>query len=116
MDGNTPEKTERRHSSGPIVIQIKGYYPILILAMVFTVTMGLGYFYTNRVDGKRAEAEEKARKAVVEAERKADQRWCGLIKLLDNAYSNPDTPPTTALGQAVADAIHDIRVSLNCPE
>ena len=114
MDGKAPEA--RRHSRGPIVIQIKGYYPILMLVLVFSVAVGLGYLYIDRVDGKRAIAEEKARTAVIEAERKADQRWCGLMILLDGAYSNPATPPTTELGVAVANAIREIKLSLNCPD
>lgn len=101
---------------GPIVVQVNGIYPLIVMAVVMVTITLLGILYTNYVDGKRADAEASARTAVTEAERKADQRWCSLIVLLDSAYTNPSTPPTTPLGVKVAKAIHDIRLSLNCPE
>lgn len=46
------------------------------------------------------------------AERESDRRWCDLLSTLDEAYSS--TPPSTDLGRRVADAIHSLRVDLDC--
>lgn len=42
------------------------------------------------------------------------QKICGIIVILDNAYQNPRTPPTTALGRTLAQAIATYREFLGC--
>lgn len=98
----------------PIVVHVHGWYPMLVMAVVLVVITAFSIIYTNNVDDRREKAEREARNAVIQAERKADQRWCSLMVLLDNAYADPNTPPTTELGKKVAAAIHEIRLSLNC--
>jgi hypothetical protein len=110
-----PEKVPlKKAPRGPVVIEIKGWYPIVMLGFVLLLVTFGNVIYTNHVDGERRQAEREALAAVQQAEREADRRWCTLMGLLDSAYSNPSTPPTTELGRAVAKAVHDIRVDLGC--
>jgi len=99
---------------GPIVIQIRGWYPIAMMGLVMILITAGNIIYTNHVDSERVKAEREALAAVQQAEREADRRWCTLMTLLDNAYNNPATPPVSELGRAVAKAVHDIRVDLGC--
>jgi hypothetical protein len=99
---------------GPVVIEIRGWYPIVMLGFVMLLTTFGNIIYTNHVDSERVKAEREALAAVQQAEREADRRWCTLMGLLDNAYNNPATPPASDLGRAVAKAVHDIRVDLGC--
>jgi hypothetical protein len=76
----------------------------MVLASVFFSTALLtvaGVLYTGHVDGKREQAE-----------READRRWCELLGTLDDAYGS--TPPSTDLGRRVAEAVHALRVGLDC--
>lgn len=76
---------------------------IVLVSIVLSV-MGLavaGVLYTSYVDGQREKAE-----------READQRWCELLNTLDQAYGS--AVPATDLGRRVADAVHNLRVGLDC--
>jgi hypothetical protein len=76
----------------------------MILVSIFLSVVALavaGVLYTGHVDGKREAAE-----------READQRWCELLITLDEAYSS--AVPATELGRRVADAVHNLRVGLDC--
>lgn len=42
------------------------------------------------------------------------QQICGIISILDEAYRNPQTPPTSALGRKLGDAIHAYDLVLKC--
>ena len=98
----------------PVIIEVRGWYPIVVLGFVMlTITFG-NVIYTNHVDSQRREAEREALAAVQRAEREADRRWCALMIPLDEAYNNPATPPSTELGRTVARAVRDIRVGLGC--
>lgn len=104
----------RKPHRGPVVIEIRGWYPILMLGLVMLMMTFGNIIYTNHVDGQRREAEREALAAVQQAEREADRRWCSLMGVLDGAYNNPATAPTTPVGKAVAKAVHEIYTSLGC--
>jgi len=93
----------------PIVIQVHGWYPIVVVSLVMILLTVGNIVFTFTVDDKRAEAERKAR---VEA----DRRWCALMVELDNAYQSGPTQPTTEIGRRVAAAISALRASLGCVE
>jgi hypothetical protein len=99
---------------GPVIIEIRGWYPIVVLGLVMILITAGNIIYTNHVDSERRAAEREALAAVQATEREADRRWCTLMTLLDGAYNNPATPPTSELGRAVAKAVRDIRVDLGC--
>ncbi len=98
----------------PIIIQVHGWYPIVIICfVVMLLTIG-NIFFTYTVDQKRAETEQRARDKMAAQQREADRRWCALMVPLDDAYNNPATPPSTELGRSVARAVRQIRVGLGC--
>lgn len=113
-DTVTDEEKVSLKRRGPVVIQVRGWYPLLMMGLVMVLLTVGNIVYTNRVDGNRARAEAEARAAVQAAERKADRRWCTLMILLDGAYNNPATQPTTSFGREMARAIHEIRLDLGC--
>lgn len=78
------------------------WYLLVMVCVSLVALAGINIAYTSYVDGQRAEAE-----------READKRWCDLLTTLDSAYSA--TPPTTAVGRNVADAVRKLRLSLQCP-
>lgn len=43
-----------------------------------------------------------------------NRQWCELLSPLDNAYTNPSTPPATELGKKVAEAIHKLHRNFGC--
>lgn len=44
-----------------------------------------------------------------------DQKWCGVVTTLDNAYNQQPTRPTTQIGLELARQIHELRVQFSCP-
>lgn len=79
---------------------VRRYAVLAVLVSVLLLGVG-GYVYIGHVDGQRERAE-----------RESDQRWCELLRTLDEAYGA--VPPSSELGRRVAAAIHDLRVDLSC--
>jgi hypothetical protein len=98
----------------PIEIHLKGWYPIAVIIVVLMLLTGGNIAYTIHLDNKRRDTETRARAAVVAAERKADQRWCKLLVPLDESYKNNPNVQASALGRAVAEAIHQIMIETGC--
>jgi len=48
-----------------------------------------------------------------EAARQSEQRWCGVVSTLDDAYRQ--TPPQTPAGQKIARDIRQLRADFGCP-
>lgn len=71
----------------------------VVLSMLLVALVAVGW--TGYVDSEREASE-----------READRRWCQLLNTLDEAYST--VPPTSELGRRVANAIHTLRVDLDC--
>ena len=98
----------------PRVVHVRGWYPTFITLLVAILLSAGNIGYTIQISNKRAETERRARAAVVQAERKADQRWCQLLVPLDDSYQSNPTIQSTPLGRAVATAIHNIRLEIGC--
>lgn len=47
------------------------------------------------------------------AARQSEQRWCGVVSTLDDAYR--ETPPQTPAGQKIATNIRRLRADFGCP-
>lgn len=98
----------------PIEIHIKGWYPVTVIIVVLVLLTAANIFYTIHLSNVRRVEDQKARAAVVAAERKADQRWCKLLVPLDDSYQTNPAIQSTELGRRVAAAIHDIREETDC--
>lgn len=98
----------------PVVIEIRGWYPIVMVVVVMILITAGNIAYTNHVDDERRQAEREALAAVQRAEREADRRWCKLMGIMNDAYNNPATPPSTPLGVEVAKAVREIYMDLGC--
>jgi hypothetical protein len=68
----------------------------------------------------QARALERERAQRIEVQQKADAlrietnaKWCKIVTTLDDEYRK--TPPTTPTGVNIAEAMRDLRVSLDCP-
>ena len=48
-----------------------------------------------------------------EAARQSEQRWCGVVTTLDDAYRQ--SPPQTPAGQKIARDIRQLRADFGCP-
>ncbi|MFE7869774.1 hypothetical protein ACFUYE_05415 [Micromonospora humida] len=46
------------------------------------------------------------------AAHQAEQRWCGIVATLDDAYQQ--TPPQTPAGKRIADSIAELRGEFGC--
>lgn len=104
----------KRQPRRPIVIHLKGWYPLVMMGLVMILVTVGNVFYTIHVDAKRQKSEERARAAVVAAEREADRRWCKLLIPLDDSYQSNPNVQASELGRRVAAAIHDIREETGC--
>ncbi|XTZ18199.1 hypothetical protein ACQSSU_12895 [Micromonospora echinospora] len=49
----------------------------------------------------------------IEADHRAERRWCDIVTALDDAYRQ--SPPTTPTGQRIADAVVGMRRDFHCP-
>lgn len=98
----------------PIVIHIKGWYPIVIMGVVMALVTFGNVLYTIHVDHKREQSEARARAEVVRAERELDRRWCQLLIPLDDSYQTNPNVQASELGRRVAAAVHDIRAETGC--
>lgn len=56
--------------------------------------------------------EQAAARAQRAIESRVNDQWCDLLRPLDDAYMA--TPPTTDTGRNIAQAIHGLRVQLDC--
>lgn len=99
---------------GPIQITVKGWYPVATIAFVLVLLTAGNIGYTIHLTDKQRVSDEKARTAVVAAERKADMRWCQLLIPLDDSYQTNPNVQATELGRRVAAAIHAIRQETGC--
>lgn len=59
------------------------------------------------------DAARQSEQRVSEQQRLSEQRWCGIVATLDDAYR--DTPPQTPAGRKIADDIRQLRVAFGCP-
>lgn len=74
---------------------------VLIGGVLFCVS------YTNRVD-------ERSRRDMERESRQNDQRWCDLLRTLNEAYTSPGAKPTTELGRRIAQAVQDLNKDFAC--
>ncbi len=80
-----------------VVVQVHGWYPIVVLVLVFVVVSGMNILYTNYVDEQRRKDDRNAALAAAEANR---VQTCQLVVAFDELYK--ETPPTTPAGENVA--------------
>lgn len=69
-------------------------WPVLIAYVLAFGASGLAMAYANRVA------------------RDSEQRWCGIVTTLDDAYRA--TPPATPTGQQLAANISRLRADIGC--
>ncbi len=110
----TDDKVSLTKPRNPVVIEIRGWYPLVIIGLVLVLITAGNIIYTNHVDAQRHKAERQALAAVQQAEREADRKWCTLMGIMNDAYNNPATPPASPLGAAVAKAVRQIYMDLGC--
>lgn len=113
----TPEEVVEglpRKRRRPLLIQIKGWYPIMVLAVILTLLTAGNIAYTIHLNNDSKDGEARARESLVAAERKADQRWCKLLVPLDDSYQKNPNVQATDIGRKVAAAIHEIRIETGC--
>jgi hypothetical protein len=50
------------------------------------------------------------------AARESEQRWCGVVTTLDEAYSGAatSTRPQTTIGKKLAEEVHTLRLEFHC--
>ncbi|MGW5556840.1 hypothetical protein ACWER9_06410 [Micromonospora sp. NPDC003944] len=60
------------------------------------------------------ESARQSEQRVSEQQRLSEQRWCGIVSTLDDAYRQ--TPPQTPAGQKIARDIRQLRAQFGCPE
>lgn len=82
-------------SSSRLSVRVAAILLPLVLASGISIT------YSIKLDRESDRANERN-----------DRKWCALLVQLDDAYKG--TPPSTTVGQNVADAIHRLRVDLGC--
>jgi hypothetical protein len=70
------------------------WYVLAAVMVSMLLTSAAGLIYTNHV------------------QRQSEQRWCGLVTTLDDAYRA--TPPQTPTGRDVAARIAALRTDLGC--
>ena len=92
-----------------VVVQVHGWYPIVVLVVVFVMISGLNVLYTNYVNAERQKAD---RRAAATAQAAARQQSCQLVVAFDELYK--ETPPATPAGQNVAALWAEYRRALNC--
>ncbi len=92
-----------------IVVQVHGWYPIVVLVLVFVVASGLNVLFTLKVNSDRQEAD---RKAAAVAEAAAREQSCRLIVAFDDLYK--ETPPGSPAGIKVAELWADYRRQMAC--
>jgi hypothetical protein len=80
---------------------IRAWASVLMLIAGFGLALGLTVGYVKHVD-------HMAEQRNLERSREI----CGLITVIDDAYQQ--TPPTTPVGQHLADEIHRYRQRLGC--
>lgn len=79
---------------------------VLITAIVSVLLVGgSGYWYTNYV---QRQADHRNDQLV----RDSEQKWCAFVVTLDDAWSA--VPPTSPLGQRVAEKLHKLRTDFDC--
>lgn len=77
------------------------WYALLMVVLSMIVLTGLSVGWTSYVDGQREQSE-----------READRRWCVLLVIVDDAYS--DAPPTTETGRRLAEAYRQMLKAFDC--
>lgn len=71
-------------------------YALLTSFISMIILTFVGIWYTNHVSVEN------------------NRQWCELVTTLDEAYSGP-ARPTTELGKKVANSIHKLVISFDCP-
>lgn len=92
-----PPKVSLEKAPAKVVVQVHGWYPIVLLVLVFVAISGLNVLFTLHINNERQEADRRAAIAAAEAAR---QQNCRLIVAFDDLYR--ETPPSTPAGQNVA--------------
>ncbi len=91
------EKVNLAKPAPRVVVQVHGWYPIVMLVFVFVCVSGLNIFYTNYVNERREDAQVAADRRAAEINR---AQTCRLVVAFDELYK--ETPPTTPAGENVA--------------
>jgi hypothetical protein len=104
-----PEEKVSLARTPRVVVQVQGWYPVLILVLVFVVASGLNVLYTNYVDNQRQKAEARAR---IERQEASRAQTCQLVVAFDELYK--ETPPESPAGQNVAKLWAEYRRALRC--
>ena len=72
---------------------------VMLVVSLFVFVLGASYY-----------ANWKAERTA----RDNDKRWCSLLGTMDTAYQ--ENPPTTATGRQLAQDIHGLHESFQCPK
>jgi len=95
----TPAKREKRRK--------RFNYTVLMIMASMLVVAATSIVYSNHVGQV---SDERA----MMAQRDSDRRWCGLLTIMDNAYNQSSQAPQTAIGKAIAEGIHELKVAFSC--
>jgi hypothetical protein len=71
---------------------VDGWWPVFLALLTAVAVSVAGVVYTTH------------------AQREADQRWCELMRTIDQPYP----PPTTERARQAQEQIHRLRVQLGC--
>lgn len=80
-------------------------YPVLAAALSSLLMGGVAIEYANYVNAK---SQERAAHALSESQ----QKWCEIVRTLDDAYKT--TPPQTPAGKHLAEEFARLRVDFQC--
>lgn len=105
----TPDRVNLAKPPPRVVVQVHGWYPLVMLVIVFIAVTVLNVLYTNHVDQRRQDADARAKAA---AQASSREQTCKLVVAFDDLYK--ETPPATPAGQNVAALWAQYRRQLNC--
>lgn len=114
------EKVKLTKPPPRVVVQVHGWYPIVMLVMVFVLISVLNVLWTNHVNNERQKEDRRAAAAQAEVNQRAEaaaraasrEQSCRLIVAFDDLYR--ETPPTSPAGVKVAELWADYRRQMAC--
>jgi hypothetical protein len=92
---------------------VRFWYAITVAFVACLVVAIASVGYASWVNDQSQQRAEKGQAELATAQAQQRAALCGMVVLMDDAYSK--TPPTTAAGRNLADAIAVARMRLNCP-
>lgn len=86
------EREEHKYS----IVSKRLVYAWVFSTFVLVILQLASFQYTNYVD------------------RRSNHRWCGIVNLFNGTYE--DTPPTTPIGQKLANEFIRLQKGFSCPK